>query len=287
MSTPFTLGAVVLCGGRSTRMGRDKASLPFHGDTLLGRAVRLVARFAADVVVVARPGQDLPPLPPGLRVVRDEVPDQGPLGGLAPGLRASRAAACFVTSCDAPFLRPAVARLLSERLGPADVAFAEAEGFVQPLCSVYRTSVAARIDALVAAGRLRPVFLADEVPTVRVPEADLRAADPDLASLANCNTPEAYEAALAAEPPRVRVEFYDVARLRAGKSSVEVAAATLGEALAAAAAACPGIVPEVVRDGALSPHFRASLGGERFVEDPRTPLVPGDAVLLLSAQAGG
>jgi molybdopterin-guanine dinucleotide biosynthesis protein A len=268
-------------------MGRDKAALPFHGDTLLGRAVRLVARVAEDVVVVARPGQDLPPLPEGVRVVRDEVLDRGPLGGLAPGLRASLASACFVTSCDAPHLRPAVARLLFDRLGEAAVAFAEAEGRVQPLCSVYRTSVAADVEALLGAGRLRPVFLADEVPVVRVPEGDLRAADPDLASLANCNTREAYEAVLAAPPPRVRVELFDVARLRAGRESVDVGAATLAEAVSAAAAACPGLVPEIVLGGVLSPHFRASLGGERFVDDPLTPLVPGDSVLLLSAQSGG
>jgi len=281
------LGAVVLCGGRSTRMGRDKSALPFHGDTLLGRAVRLVARVAADVVVVARPGQELPPLPDGVHIVRDEVLDQGPLGGLAPGLRASRAEACFVTSCDAPWLRPAVVRLLFERLGGADVAFAEAEGRLQPLCAVYRTSVAPRIDALLAAGRLRPVFLAESAPTVRVAEAELRAVDPDLASLANCNTPEAYEAALAAPAPSVRIEFYDVARLRAGARSADVRAATLAEAVRSAAGACPGLVPEVVRDGRLTEHFRANLSGDRFVEDGLTPLVEGDSILLLSAQSGG
>lgn len=284
-------GAVVLCGGRSSRMGRDKASLPFHGDTLLGRTVRTVARSAEDVVVVARPGQDLPPLPEGVRVVRDERPDQGPLGGLGPGLRASRSDVCFVTSCDTPFLVPAVIDLLRLRLRGADVAVAEtddgAERHVHPLCSVVRRSVAPRIDALLDAGRRRPVFLYDEVATVRVGETELRAVDPELRSFVNCNDPGAYAAALDAPPPPVRVEFFDVARIRAGVASADVTGATLGEALAAAARALPGLVPGIVRDGALAPQVRASLGGERFVEDPLTPLVPGDAVLLLSAQAGG
>src|SRR5262245_12938417 len=93
-------GAVVLCGGRSSRMGRDKASLPFGPETLLQRAVRIGSAAVEDVVVVARSGQELPPLPPHVRLAFDDVEDQGPLGGLGPGLRASRAEAAFTTSCD-------------------------------------------------------------------------------------------------------------------------------------------------------------------------------------------
>ena len=66
-----------------------------------------------------------------------------------------------------------------------------------------------------------------------------------------------------------------------------VEAATLGEALAAAARACPGLAGAVLAGGRHSPHLRVSIGGERFVDDPATPLADGDALLLLSAQAGG
>ena len=178
-------------------MGRDKASLPFGDETLLQRVVRLVGGVVHDVVVVARPGQELPALPATVRVTYDDVPDQGPLGGLVPGLRETRADAVFATSCDVPFLAPSLVEFLFGRLGEHAVAVAEAEGFTHPLCAVYRTDVRPRLEALLAAGRLRPVFLYDEVATLRVGEDELRSVDPDLLSLANLNTPDAYEAALA------------------------------------------------------------------------------------------
>jgi molybdopterin-guanine dinucleotide biosynthesis protein A len=178
-------------------MGRDKAWLPFGGEVLLQRVVRLVGAVLSDVVVVARPGQELPALPRDVRVARDDVIDRGPLGGLGPGLRASRADAVFATSCDAPFVVPALIRLLFSRLGDADVAVVEAEGLAHPLCAVYRTRVAGVAERLVRQGRLRHVLLHEEVATVRVAEQDARAADPHLRALVNCNTPEAYAAALA------------------------------------------------------------------------------------------
>lgn len=87
--------------------------------------------------------------------------------------------------------------------------------------------------------------------------------------------------------PRVRVEFYEGARQRAGVGQVDVVAATLGEALAAVERQFPRLAPDVVTGGRLAPHWRASVNGRGFVEDPATALSDGDAVLLLSALAGG
>jgi molybdopterin-guanine dinucleotide biosynthesis protein A len=177
-------------------MGRDKATLPFGAEVLLQRVVRLVAEAVDEVVVVARPGQELPELPEDVRVVRDEVPDQGPLGGLLPGLHAIEAPLAFVTACDVPFLRREVLDLLFERAAGHSVAVAHAQGFFHPLCAVYHKDVRPHIEALLCSGRLRPVFLFDEVPTALVDEDALRAVDPELHTLMNVNTPEAYEAAL-------------------------------------------------------------------------------------------
>jgi len=189
-------GAVVLCGGRSVRMGGSKALLPFGDETLLQRVVRIVSAVVDDVVVVRHAGQALPPLPATVRVVSDEIEDQGPLGGLVPGLRASRADVVYATGCDVPFLAPAFIEALFERLGDARIAVAEDEGFTHPLAAVYRVDVRPAMERLLAEGRRRPVFLFDEVATVRVDTAALRAADPALGSLENLNTPEAYAAAL-------------------------------------------------------------------------------------------
>jgi molybdopterin-guanine dinucleotide biosynthesis protein A len=269
-------------------MGRDKAWLPFDRERLLQRAVRIVGAAVDSVTVVARPGQDLPPLPPDVEVLRDDVPDQGPLGGLVPALRGAGDAPCFVTSCDAPLLRPAVLDVLFDALGEADVAVAEAEGYTHPLCAVYRPRVRENVERMMAEGRMRPVFLYDEVPTVRVGESALRAVDPDLDCLRNVNDTDAYDDALARAFPETRIELFDLARARAATACVTVRAATLGGALLALADRHPTLVPDVLSvDGALAPHWRASLGGERFVDDPATTLPPDTPVLLLSALAGG
>jgi molybdopterin-guanine dinucleotide biosynthesis protein A len=178
-------------------MGRDKATLPFGDETLLQRVVRVLRPLVDEVVVVARRGQPLPTLPEDVRVAFDLQEDQGPLGGLQAALGASRAEAVYVTGCDVPFLAPALVELLFASLGEAQVAVAEAQGFLHPLAAVYRPGVRPAVGSLLARARRRPVFLYEQVETVRVPEERLRAADPELASLENVNTPEAYERALA------------------------------------------------------------------------------------------
>jgi hypothetical protein len=79
--------------------------------------------------------------------------------------------------------------------------------------------------------------------------------------------------------PLVTLELYGVARARVGWARAQVRAATLGEALAA--------VPQLCEGGRLLPHYVASIGGERFTDDPSEPLGEGMAVLILGADAGG
>jgi molybdopterin-guanine dinucleotide biosynthesis protein A len=179
-------------------MGRDKASLPFGDTTMLGRVVSILSRAVSEVVVVARRDQTLPALPRAVvGVVHDEVEGKGPLGGLVPGLRALAADAAYASSCDVPFLSPTFVERMFASLGNADVAIPEADGHLHPLAAVYRRdAVLAAAEALLAEDRLRPVFLLERVPHVIVPAAALRDADPDLLSLENLNTPDAYEAAL-------------------------------------------------------------------------------------------
>src|SRR5687768_9948896 len=129
-------GAVVLAGGRSSRMGRSKADLEWRGSTLLAHVVAVVTDGTGGPVVVVRaPGQQLPPLPAGVDVVEDEVEGRGPLQGLAAGLTAmeARADVAFVCATDLPFLHPAYVRRVLAGLGEADVALPVVGGFRQPL----------------------------------------------------------------------------------------------------------------------------------------------------------
>src|SRR5213075_573405 len=101
-SMPMNVGGIVLCGGRSRRMGRAKATLPFGPELMLQRVVRLLSEVVEPIVVVAAPGQELPPLAASVQIARDEREGRGPLEGLSAGLAAmaGRADAVYATSCD-------------------------------------------------------------------------------------------------------------------------------------------------------------------------------------------
>src|SRR5947209_5781711 len=192
------VGGIVLCGGQSKRMGRPKAWLPFRGEIMLPRVVRLLGEVVAPVVVVAAPGQDVPPLPEHVAVARDPEKGRGPLQGLAAGLEAlrGRCEAAYLSSCDVPLLRPAFVRRLIDLLGEHAICVPHTDGFHHPLAAVYRVEVLETVRSLLSEGRMRPVFLFESLPTRVVEAEESRDVDPTLQSLRNLNTPEAYEAAL-------------------------------------------------------------------------------------------
>ena len=189
---------IVLCGGKSTRMGTSKALLPFGPETMLQRVVRLLGEVVSPIVCVAAADQALPELPPGTIVTRDEREGRGPLEGLRAGLKAlpPDAEAAYVTSCDVPLLVPAFVRQMLELASGYDVAVMEIDGFTHPLSAVYRRSTLMHIEELLAHDRLRPVFLFERVKTRRVKTTEMTA-DPELRTLRNLNTPEDYRQALA------------------------------------------------------------------------------------------
>jgi molybdopterin-guanine dinucleotide biosynthesis protein A len=180
-------------------MGTSKALLPFGGETMLQRVIRLLGTVVSPLVVVAAPGQSLPELPASIAVTRDEREGRGPLEGLRAGLKAlpGRAEVAYVTSCDVPLLEPAFVRRMIELLGDDDIAVVEIDGFPHPLSAVYRRRTLPHVEALLAADRLRPVFLFDAMRTRRVHPAELAAVDPQLLTLRNLNTREDYLDALA------------------------------------------------------------------------------------------
>ena len=196
-------GSIILTGGRSKRMGRPKESLSFLGETLLGRTVETLLGCTSPVVVVARAGQELPALPARARIIRDEVPDAGPLAALVAGMRFVRREdllgeqeAVFATGCDAPFLRAAVVAWLVDRLGDAPLVMPQALGHLQPLCAVYRLAVLPAAEAMLEKGIRTPRALAAAVPGRVVGETEVAQFDPTFRFLHNVNTPEDYQRAL-------------------------------------------------------------------------------------------
>lgn len=193
-------GAIILCGGKSSRMGRDKATLPFGPEMMLQRVVRIIRQVvdSAAVVVVAAPHQQLPQLPADVIVARDEQPDRGPLEGLAAGLRSMPMGvdAVYGTSCDVPLMVPEFVCEMFRRLGDNDIAVPFDGQYHHPLAAVYRPRVLDVVLKLLEADRLRPKFLFGEVRTVEVPVDELRLVDSTLSTLMNLNRPEDYQNAL-------------------------------------------------------------------------------------------
>ena len=194
----ISAGGIVLCGGRSTRMGVPKATLPFGPETMLQRVVRLLGTVVVPVVVVAARDQSLPELPADVKITHDEREQRGPLEGLRAGLKAlpDSVDAAYITSCDVPLLEPAFVTRMVELLGDYDIAVMEIDGFPHPLSAVYRRDVLPHVEALLEKDRLRPVFLFDTVRTRRVRPEEMISVDPQLRTLRNLNTREDYLAAL-------------------------------------------------------------------------------------------
>ena len=256
-SSAATTAAIVLAGGRSTRMGRPKALLDWHGSTLLRRAVGLVARAVDGPVVVVRAiGQELPPLPPGTELADDALAARGPLQGMAAGFAVigGRAEVVFVTGVDAPLLHPALVRHVIASLQPGDdVALPQAHGFPHPLAAAYRAAtIAPLIAALLAEDSLGTRPLMQRCRVRRLDQAALladpavAALDPELLSLENLNEPDEYEAACARPAPQVTVDGHGPIR-----------AATLARA---------GGGPAVING--------------RRASDPQEPLAAGDELRL-------
>ena len=195
--SPAKCGGIVLCGGKSTRMGTSKALLPFGPETMLQRVVRILGELVSPIVVVAATDQELPDLPADVIVTRDERPERGPLEGLRAGLKAlpEQVDRAYVTSCDVPLLVPGFVTQMLEHSRDHDIAVMEIDGFPHPLSAIYRRSVLPHVEELLAQDRLRPVFLFDAVRTRRV-RPEQMTSDPDLRTLRNLNTPDDYQQAL-------------------------------------------------------------------------------------------
>ncbi|MFN9719873.1 MAG: molybdenum cofactor guanylyltransferase [Planctomycetota bacterium] len=197
MSKNQNFVGIVLAGGRSTRMGNDKASLQIAGQTMLGRVTALLQSMPAcrTVFVVAAEKQLLPQLPEGVRILNDRAPHRGPLEGFATALSVMKqdpciVRSCFLTSCDAPFLAaPFVTSLVGACQNDVDAAVPVYEGFPQPISAAYSADIIDVVDDLLAHDEKSMKTLLTRIRCRYVDAESLRDADPELLSLRNLNTP--------------------------------------------------------------------------------------------------
>ena len=284
--------AIVLAGGKSSRMGTPKALLHFDGEPLIVHVVGALKQIFDDIVVVAAPGQQLPSLP--VTLVHDDVADQGPVGGICYGLRAARGEIAFVSACDSAFLNLRLIEHLLDHMASYDVVVPYWEDRLQPLHAVYRRSVLPLLEDQLARGELRPVFLFDKVRTCKVGEEEIRPLDPDGASFFNMNTPADYQEAVRRWNASIRctIELFGVARLVTGTSEVSLELqrdATFSLLFAALGERLPALVGRVIAPDRtrLIDGYACNVNGREFVRSPDTRVHRGDNIAILSADAGG
>ena len=188
-SVSADVAAFILAGGKSTRMGTDKAFVTRDGCTLLARALELAHSVTADVRIVGDSAKFAPFAP----VVEDVFRGCGPLGGIHAALRASQADLNLILAVDVPFVSPALLQYLIARArtsAAATVTAARAIGGWQPLCAVYRPRFADAAEAALSAGRYKIDALFVAAPTQMVSEEELEAAGFSPKMFRNLNTPE-------------------------------------------------------------------------------------------------
>lgn len=193
----LALSGVVLAGGRSTRLGRDKALLELEGRPLITRTLDVLAQLTGDLIIVTSLASHL--FPQSARVVADRYVDAGVLAGVHAGLLAARGELALVVACDMPFLNLDLLRYIISLARDADVVVPRWTD-VEPLHAVYRPATClGPIERALARGERRIVsFYRDEVREVRVryvERAEITRFDPQGLSFFNVNGPEDWERA--------------------------------------------------------------------------------------------
>lgn len=183
----MSLSAAIMAGGKSKRMGQDKAWIELDGEPLIKRVADVLAQVADEVIVVANDPRygSL-----GLRVVKDRYPQGGALGGIATGVAAAAHDTVLVAACDMPFLSADLWRLLIGHIGAADVVIPRIGGEYETLHALYTKACLPHMARALAENRLRVIAFFDQVRVMAIEEPELRAVDPALRSFTNVNTPE-------------------------------------------------------------------------------------------------
>lgn len=182
----------ILAGGESSRMGRDKSLLELSGVPLLARTARLVESVAGPPTVVGGAGECRSL---GLRVIADDWPGAGPLGGIATALGASSAPWNLIVACDLPHLTQAWLAYLVERAlaSPGDAVLPMSARGAEPLCAMYHQRCAPAIRAALAQGTRKVTDGLQSVLVEMIGPLEWKGFDSEGLLFKNMNSPEDYE----------------------------------------------------------------------------------------------
>jgi len=188
---------VILAGGLSRRMGRDKATLPAGDGTLIEHLARRLAPVVDETIIAG--GSDRSPFE-GVRAVADHQPGLGPLAGMLAGFAAAKERLVWVVGCDLPDVEPALGGFLLALAGDYEAVVPRPEQEPEGVCALYVRELAPRIAALLESGERSIKSLLDRSLVRYVGSEELRAVDPELRSFRNINTAADYENWLRTQP---------------------------------------------------------------------------------------
>jgi molybdenum cofactor guanylyltransferase len=270
---------LILAGGASKRMLRDKAALKFQGKTQLDRAFELLSRYLPRVFVSVRADQTSDPTRAHLPMIVDSVDGAGPIVGIRSALAAHPEVAWLVLACDLPFLSDTAIEELLRRRDPSALATAYKsahDGLPEPLCAIWQPASASPLAEYQAAGGHCPrKFLIRHGAHL----IDL----PDPRALDNVNTPEEYSQAVAAleilAPMQLKIQYYALMREQAGRSeeTLETSAATPADLYSELAA----------RYGFTLSREQLKVAVNSEFSDWSRRLAANDAVVFIPPVAGG
>lgn len=184
------VAGVILAGGESSRMGRNKALLEVNGERMIETAYRRMAELFDEVLLVTNTPESYDFIP--CRKIADIHPGMGPLGGIHAALSSTAAERAFVIACDMPGLNPQLIRELCSIQGGGDVVIPETPGGLEPLHAVYSKSCLPKMEQMLFAGERRILSFFDLAQVRLVPRGRIAALDPEYASFRNINTQEDY-----------------------------------------------------------------------------------------------
>lgn len=186
MSGP-RIGGIILAGGKSRRMGRDKAFLELGGRPLIEIVLDRVQDVAAQPIIVTNTPERYCHL--GARVVADILPGVGTLGGIHAGLTASRYHQALVVACDMPWLNPPLLRYMASLSPSYEAVVPLVCGYYEPLHAVYSRDCLQHIEAELATGRREAFSFYPRANVRYVLSEEMVRFDPELRCLKNANTP--------------------------------------------------------------------------------------------------
>ena len=183
------VSGVVLAGGMSSRYGKNKALVEFHGIPLIERVLGVMRPIFRHIIIITNTPDEYSYLE--LPMYQDIIKGLGPLGGVFTGLQVIPDNAGFFVACDMPFLNQGLIRHMVEIKADFDLVVPRISGYMEALHSLYDKRCQSRIESLINSGIYQVFRFFNEVSVRYVDEDEVRMFDPDLRSFLNINSPEA------------------------------------------------------------------------------------------------